>query len=181
MATIRRSPLDPYPVTPKYLQTRNSALHIPPAQFKDIKFKSEEVYGVVIDIPMGPAVLATMVCFINGAANLYFNNGAEYTGASTKYKTVVQAARNLVLNSTPLKAKEGKRTSAFALPVAGKHFVYMMTKRGVYKAEIDPRTLTENDKEKRVVYYLYQQVMGALREAQLRDAQGLPEGGTTNG
>ena len=180
MATVRRSPLDPYPVTPKYLQTRNSALHIPPGQFSGIKFKPEEVYGVVIDIPMGPAVLATMVCFIDGAANLYFNSGAEYTGASTKYKTVVQAARNLVLNASPLK-EQGKRTSQFPLPVGGIHFVYLMTKRGTFKAEIDPRSLGENDKEKRVVYYLYQQVMGALREAQLRDAQGLPEGGTTNG
>lgn len=180
MATVRRSPLDPYPVTPKYLQTRNSALHIPPGQFSGIKFKPEDVYGVVIDIPMGPAVLATMVCFINGAANLYFNNGAEYVGASTKYKSVVQAARNLVLNATSLKAL-GKRTSAYPLPVGGNHFVYMMTKRGTYKVELDPRTLTENDKEKRVVYYLYQQVMGALRLAQMRDAEGLPEGGNSNG
>lgn len=180
MATVRRSPLDPYPVTPKYLQTRSSALHIPPGQFSGIKFKPDEVYGVVIDIPMGPAVLATMVCFINGAANLYFNNGAEYTGASTRYKSVVQAARNLVVNATPLKA-QGKRTSAFPLPVGGKHFVYLMTKRGTFKAELDPRALTENDKEKRVVYYLYQQVMGALRLAQMRDAENLPEGGKTNG
>ena len=180
MATVRRSPLDPYPVTPKYLQTRNSALHIPPGQFSGMRFKPEEVYGVVIDIPMGPTVLATMVCFINGAANLYFNSGAEYTGASTKYKAVVQAARNLVVNATPLKAK-GKRTSQFPLPVGGKHFVYMMTKRGTFKTEIDPRNIPDDEREKRVVYYLYQQVMGALREAQLRDAQNLPEGGRKNG
>ena len=180
MAKIRRSPLDPYPVTPKYLQTRNSALHIPPGQFSGMKFKPEDVYGVVIDIPMGPTILATMVCFINGAANLYFNNGGEYTGASTKYKSVVQAARNLVLNATPLKA-QAKRTSQFPLPVSGSHFVYLMTKRGIYKTEIDPRALTDDDKEKRVVYYLYQQVMGALRIAQMRDAEGMPEGGKTNG
>lgn len=180
MATVRRSPLDPYPVTPKYLQTRNSALHIPPRQFANIKFAPDEVYGVVIDIPMGPSVLATMVCFINGAANLYFNSGAEYTGASTKYKSVVQAARNLVLNSTPLKA-QAKRTSQYPLPVGGVHFVYLMTKRGTFKTEIDPRRLGPDDKEKRIVYYLYQQMMGALREAQLRDAQNFPEGGKSNG
>ncbi len=180
MATIRRSPLDPYPVTPKYLQTRNSALHIPPIQFRGMKFKSDEVYGVIIDIPMGATVLATMVCFINGAANLYFNNGAEYTGASTKYKSVVQAARNLVVNATPLKA-QGKRTSAYPLPVGGTHFVYLMTKRGTFKVDINPRNIPADNKEMRVVYYLYQQVMGALRLAQMRDAEGLPEGGKTNG
>jgi hypothetical protein len=80
MAVVRRSPLDPYPVTPKYLATRSSALHIPPAQFSNMKFKSDEVYGVIVDMPMSPIIMVTMVCFINGAANLYFNNGAEYTG-----------------------------------------------------------------------------------------------------
>lgn len=176
MAVVRRSPLDPYPVTPKYLQTRNSALHIPPAQFSNMKFKSDEVYGVVIDVPMGPAIMVTMVCFINGAANLYFNNGGEYTGASTKYKSVVQAARNLVVNATPLKAK-AKRTSSFPLPTGSTHFVYLMTKKGVFKTEITPGRIGEDEKEKRVVYYLYQQMMGALRMAQLRDAGNLPEGG----
>ncbi len=176
MAIVRRSPLDPYPVTQSYLATRNSALHIPPVQFSNMKFKSDEVYGMIIDIPMGQTVMVTMVCFINGAANLYFNNGSEYTGASTKYKAVVQAARNLVVNANDLK-KTCKRTSQFPLPVAGKHFVYMMTKRGTFRAEIDPRTIQTEGKEKRVVYYLYQQVMGALRVAQLRDAENLPEGG----
>ena len=176
MAVVRRSPLDPYPVTPKYLQTRNSALHIPPAQFRNLKFKADEVYGVVIDIPMGAPVLVTMVCFINGAANLYFNNGSEYVGASTKYKSVVQAARNLVVNATPLKAL-GSRTSSYPLPVGSTHFVYLMTKRGTFRVEIDPRTIGAAEKEKRVIYHLYQQVMGALRMAQLRDAEGLPEGG----
>lgn len=176
MAVVRRSPLDPYPVTPNYLATRNSALHIPPAQFSNMKFKSDEVYGIVIDIPMGQTIMVTMVCFINGAANLYFNNGSEYTGASTKYKSVVQAARNLVVNANPLK-QTCKRTSQFPLPVAGKHYVYMLTKRGTFKAEINPQTIHEDTKEKRVVYHLYQQVMGALRVAQLRDAGNLPESG----
>lgn len=180
MAVVRRSPLDHYPVTPKYLQTRNSALHIPPAQFSNLKFKADEVYGVVIDIPMGPAILVTMVCFINGAANLYFNNGSEYVGASTRYKVVVQAARNLVVNATPLKEK-AVRTSAFPLPVGGTHFVYLMTKRGVFRTEIDPGHFGPDDREKRVIYHLYQQVMGALRMAQLRDAADLPEGGKQNG
>ncbi|MDE5792307.1 MAG: hypothetical protein K2H66_02130, partial [Oscillospiraceae bacterium] len=152
MAVVRRSPLDPYPVTPNYLATRNSALHIPPAQFSNMKFKSDEVYGIIIDIPMGQTIMVTMVCFINGAANLYFNNGSEYTGASTKYKSVVQAARNLVVNSNPLK-QTCKRTSQFPLPVAGKHHIYMLTKRGTFKAEINPQTIHTDSKEKRVVYH----------------------------
>lgn len=170
MAVVRRSPLDPYPVTPKYLATRSSALHIPPAQFSNMKFKADEVYGVIVDMPLSPVILVTMVCFINGAANLYFNNGAEYTGASTKYKSAVQAARNLVVNANQIKPL-GKKTSQFPLPINGVHFVYLMTKRGIYKVEIDPRVPAAMGREKRVIHYLYQQVMTSLRLAQMRDQE----------
>lgn len=174
MAVVRRSPLDPYPVTPKYLETRSSALHIPSRQFANMKFKADDVYGVIVDMPMSPVIMVTMVCFINGAANLYFNNGAEYTGASTRYKSVVQAARNLVVNANQLKPL-AKRTSQFPLPTAGVHYVYLMTKRGIFKAEIDPRTLGTGEREKRVIHYLYQQVMTSLRLAQMRDQGQAPE------
>lgn len=170
MAIVRRSPLDPYPVTPKYLATRSSALHIPASQFKNIKFKPEEVYGVIVDMPLSQTAMVTMVCFINGAANLYFNNGAEYTGASTRYKSVVQAARNLVVNATQLK-DISKRTSQFPLPTSGQN-VYLMTKKGIYKAEINTRAMKDEPKEKRVVHYLAQQVMTSLRLAQMRDQEG---------
>lgn len=176
MAIVRRSPLDPYPVVPQYLATRNQALHIPPTQFSNLKFKADEVYGVIVDMPLSQTIMVSLVCFINGAANLYFNNGGEYVGASTRYKSVVQAARNLVVNATPLK-NQCRRTSQFPLPTNNMHYVYLMTKRGIFRAEINPRTLKEAEKETRVVYYLYQQVMTALRHAQMRDAEGLPEGG----
>ena len=176
MAVVRRSPLDPYPVTPKYLATRSSALHIPSAQFSNIKFKADEVYGVVVDMPMSPVIMVTMVCFINGAANLYFNNGAEYTGASTKYKSAVQAARNLVVNANQLKPL-AKRTSQFPLPTNGVHYVYLMTKRGTFKVEIDPRNLPTLEREKRVGHYLYQQVMTTLRLSQMRDQEEAAKGG----
>lgn len=74
---------DRYSVTPKYLMTRNQAINFPPSFFK-LPLKKNDVYGVVIDIPMSSQILATMVCFINGAANLYFNNGTEYSGAAQK-------------------------------------------------------------------------------------------------
>ena len=176
MALVRRSPLDPYPVTPQYLATSSSALHIPPAQFSNMKFKADEVYGVIVDMPMSPIIMVTMVCFINGAANLYFNNGAEYTGASTKYKSAVQAARNLVVNANQIKPL-AKKTSQFPLPTSGVHYVYLLTKRGTYKVEIDPRNPGALEREKRVIHYLYQQVMTTLRLAQMRDQGLAPEEG----
>ena len=103
-----------YPVTQKYLMTRNQALNFPISFFQG-NFKKNDVFGMVIDIPMPNNILTTMVCFINGAANLYFNNGNEYTGASQKYRTLVQAAHNLVANAGILLPK-CEKTTRFDLP-----------------------------------------------------------------
>ena len=93
-----------YAVTQKYLMTRGQAINFP-ARFFNANLKKNKVFGVVIDIPMSPTVLTSMVCFINGAANLYFNNGGEYTGASQKYRNLVQATHTLVANAGQLLAR----------------------------------------------------------------------------
>ena len=105
---------DRYPVTQKYLMTRGQALNFP-ANFFQANFKKNDVYGVVIDIPMPGNVLTTMVCFINGAANLYFNNGGEYSGASQRYRNLVQAAHTLVANAGQLLPK-AEKTKMYDLP-----------------------------------------------------------------
>jgi len=133
-----------YTVTQKYLMTRGQALSFP-AKFFNTNFKKDEVYGVVVDIPLAADVLTTMVCFINGAANLYFNNGGEYTGASQKYRNLVQAAHNLVANAGQL------------IPNA------------VYKVAIPAGIIPEDEPEKRNVYVLYQRVLNELRSCQLKD------------
>ncbi|MCR4887900.1 MAG: hypothetical protein K5979_01795 [Ruminococcus sp.] len=159
---------DRYPVTQKYLMTRGQALSFP-VKFFDGSFKRDDVYGVVIDIPMPNNVLTTMVCFINGAANLYFNNGGEYTGASQKYRNLVQAAHNLVANSSQL-VKKAELTKQFDLPRGKTQFVYLLTKGGIYKAEFRPGVIPETETEMRTVYVLYQRVLAELRNCQLKDA-----------
>ena len=156
-----------YPVNPKYLMTRGQALKFPSDYFKG-NFKKDDVYGMVIDIPMGGNLLTTMVCFINGAANLYFNNGAEYSGAAQKYRTLVQITHNLVANAGPLVAKSEK-VKAFDLPTGNDNIVYLLTRGGVYKCVIKAGLIPESEPEKRAVYVLYQKVLEELRNCQLRD------------
>ena len=158
---------DRYPVTQKYLMTRGQALSFP-VKFFGGNFKRDDVYGVVIDIPMPNNVLTTMVCFINGAANLYFNNGNEYSGASQKYRNLVQAAHNLVANASQLVPK-GEKTTQFDLPRGRTHYVHLLTKSGVYKVEFQPGVIPETEPEKRTVYVLYQRVLNELRNCQLKD------------
>ena len=156
-----------YSVTQKYLMTRGQALSFP-AKFFDANFKKDDVYGVVVDIPMSADVLTTMVCFINGAANLYFNNGGEYTGASTKYRNLVQAAHNLVANAGQLLPK-GEKTTKFDLPIGKTNNVFLLTKGGVYKVEIKAGLIPETEPERRSIYVLYQRVLSELRNCQLKD------------
>lgn len=158
---------DRYPVTQKYLMTRAQALSFP-ANFFDQTFRKDDVYGVVIDIPMPGNILTTMVCFINGAANLYFNNGGEYVGASQKYRNLVQAASTLVANAGKLLPKAAK-TKQFDLPRGRTQYLYLLTKGGSYKVEFQPGLIPESEPEKRTIYVLYQRVLGELRSCQLKD------------
>ena len=158
---------DRYPVTQKYLMTRGQALNFP-ADFFKANFKKDDVYGVVIDIPMPNNVLTTMVCFINGAANLYFNNGGEYSGASQRYRSLVQAANALVANSGQLIPK-AEKVKMYDLPRGRTHYFFMLTKGGVYKVEFPTGVIPESEPEKRTVYVLYQRVLNELRNCQLKD------------
>lgn len=163
----RRSITDRYPVTQKYLMTRGQAINFP-AKFFNLDLKKNDVYGVVVDIPMSPQVLTTMVCFINGAANLYFNNGGEYSGAAQKYRNLVQASHALVANAGQLLPKCQKVT-AYDLPSGRTQFLYLLTKGGIYKAEVKPGIIPEDQPELRTIYVLYQRVLNELRNCQLKD------------
>lgn len=158
---------DRYPVTQKYLMTRSQAINFPLGFFKG-NFKKNDVYGIVIDIPMPNNILTTMVCFINGAANLYFNNGSEYTGASQRYRNLVQAAHNLVASASILIPKSEK-TTKYDLPHGRVHNVFLLTKGGVYRTEFLPGIIPETEPEKRSIYVLYQRVLSELRSCQLKD------------
>lgn len=155
------------PVTQKYLMTRGQALNFP-AKYFDMKFSRGDVFGMVIDIPMSSEVLASMVCFINGAANLYFNNGGEYSGAAQKYRNLVQAAHTLV-NNTKILVPQGEKVKKYDLPMGRLQNIYMLTTGGVYKVVVDPMNIPDDNPELRTTYILYQRVLNELRQCQLKD------------
>ncbi|HOO07370.1 MAG: hypothetical protein KBI35_00075 [Ruminococcus sp.] len=158
---------DRYPVTQKYLMTRGQAINFPYKYFKT-NFARDDVFGVVIDMPLPGDILTSMVCFVNGAANLYFNNGNEYSGASQKYRNLVQAARVMVLNAKEVLPKCEKTTS-YDLPKGRAHNIFLLTKGGIYKTVLTPGLIPEDQPEMRTFYVLYQRVLGELRNCQLKD------------
>jgi len=171
----KRSILDRYTATQKYIVARGKALTFPSSPFK-VDIKDNQVYGIVIDIPMSPSVLATMVCFINGSANLYFNLGGEFVNSASRYRGVAQASFDFVKNASNYLGCCTK-TTKFDMPTQGKNFVYFLTKKGVYKTEIVPGAIPADDEDRKKIHFFTQRVMSELRTAQLKDkAAGLGTG-----
>ena len=153
---------DRFPVTQKYLMTRGQAINFP-VKFFEGNFKRDDVFGVVIDIPMPNNILTTMVCFINGG---------EYTGASQKYRNLVQAAHTLVANAGQILPK-AEKVKSYDLPTSRAHNMFLLTKGGIYKVVFNPGLIPENEPEKRTIYVLYQRVLNELRNCQLKDEAGI--------
>ena len=173
MAIQRRIVMDRYPVCKEYIMTRGKALTFPAEHFgKDLT--DDTVYGAVIDMPMGPRLLTTMVCYINGAANLYFNLGGDYSGAAQRHPGVVQAARSFILNAGQY-LEDAEKVTQFDLPRGRTQFVYLLTKGGIYKLAFEPANVPMGDK-RRVLLAMYQRVMGELRNAQLKDQSAAQNG-----
>lgn len=174
MATIRkRSVYDRYSVTEKYLYSRARALTLRPNALGVKLSADNQVYGAVVDIPMGPSRLATLVCLANGTANLYFNNGETISGLASKYRSVANAARSFTTSvGQVLPACE--RVIEFDLPASNNYYVYLLTRKGIYKTSFDPSKLnpiTTDEKEKlnRFAYFIIQKTMGELSNAQVKE------------
>lgn len=154
------------PVSKQFLSTRFQALHLSPSNFTQF-MKTSTVYGVIVDMPMALTVITTLACYINGAANLYFSNGRDYSGAAQRYPGVVQAARVFVANAANFIEKL-EPVKSFELPAGRIHYAYILTTAGVYRLELDSETAA-GTQEERVFKNLYHRVMNELRGAQLKD------------
>lgn len=160
-------------VTENYLMTRGASLHLSAKQFQGMVPSNDTIYGVVVDIPVNPQALITLVVYINGASNLYFNNGGSYTGAATRYPAVVQAGRMLVANASRILG-EAEKTTKLDLPVGLEHHIFLMTKNGIYRKVFVPTEAIDASRDMQTIYALYQRVMQELRTAQMKDRAAAP-------
>lgn len=154
------------PVSKPYLITRNQALRLSASNFTQFMTEST-VYGVVVDIPMSPTLITTLACYINGAANLYFSPGGDYSGAAQRYPAVVQAARSLVANAAKY-VERAEKAATLELPNGRIHFAYILTTGGSYRLTLNPYDPNRSE-EDRLFIALYQRVMNELRGAQMKD------------
>ena len=80
---------------------------------------------------------------------------------------MVQAARSFILNAGQY-LEDAEKATQFDLPRGRTHFVYLLTKGGIYKLAYEPAGVPMGDK-RRVLMAMYQRVMNELRNAQLKD------------
>lgn len=168
----RRSALDRYAVTEKYLYARARALTLRPNALGVKLSADNQVYGAVIDMPMG-STLGTLVCLANGTANLYFNDGNGVIGEASKYRSVSNVSRSVIASMTQV-LPVCERVIEFDLPAANNYYVYLLTRKGIYKTSFDPSKFNaspndEKTKIHRFAFFLTQKVLAELKTAQLKD------------
>lgn len=169
MAIRRQSGLDRYGACEAYLSSRIRGLTIPPVAV-GVKLNADnQVYGAVIDMPMGRDLLTTLVVLMNGTANLYFNTGGGILGLGQRHQTVSSTVRSFLVSAGQA-LPACKHTREFDLPTHNTNYIYLLTRRGVYKMELNPTTMvTEPDKSKRFIFTMYQRILTELRTAQMKD------------
>ena len=55
------------------------------------------------------------------------------------------------------------------MPVGKTHFVYLLTKKGVYKTIIEPALVAQSPVQIQTAFSLYQNVLNEVRNCQLKD------------
>lgn len=158
-----------YPVTQKYLMARKSSMVTPASRFEKF-IKDNEVYGIVLDMPVAPNVIATLVAYVNGAANVHYNSGLEYVGAAKKYLDVVKAANAYVRYANELLDRT-ERVAYFDLPTTQEYTAYFLRANGIYKYTYIPSELAKDDEKGRIFHFGCRNLMRELHEAQLKDRQ----------
>lgn len=169
MAIRRTTGLDRYGVCESYLLNRIRGLSVTPMAVGVKCNADNQVYGAVIDMPMGQDLLTTLVVSMNGTANLFFNTGGGVLGLGQKYPQVSSAVLSFLVSAGQA-LPSCTRTREFDLPTKKDNYIYLLTRKGVYKMVLDPtQMLTEKDKSKRFIFNLYQRVLTELQNAQIRD------------
>ena len=162
-----KGPMRRLPVCKQYLMIRNQALRISPSNFTQFMTKST-IYGVVVDMPMQGSRITTLACYINGATNLYFGTGGDYSGAAQRYPGLVQATRMFVANAANYIELAEPADTLEVPPFGNTHYAYLLTTGGIYRLKLE--ALTSNpDARQQLFMNMYKRVMSEIRAAQLKD------------
>lgn len=153
-------------VSMPYLQLRQKAITTRPSDLKIILERDEDVYGAVIDMSM-PFGLVSMVMLYTGVTNLFMGNGKVDSHLEKKYAPTGQATQLFLANAGQT-LDACKKVRAYDLPTGGHHFVYLLTRNGIFKTEINPFKLDKENQANKYLHYMYQKVMNEIRKGNIQ-------------
>ena len=119
-------------------------------------------FAAVVDMDMGNAI-ATLACIADGTTSLYFSNGGGQLGLGQADENIYTAAISF-LRSADQVLEKMEKAEEYPLPQNGKHIVYLKTPDGVYKQELNMKTVDEESREIRFLNFLYQNVLAKIGE-----------------
>ncbi len=138
---------------------RNKLLTAKPEEILEGEDAKAKVWGVLMDYAF-PSGVATLVSVRDGTSSLYTSTGGGVLGgyvARDEAKAFVAAAEKHL--------KDMKRTEAFPYPVAGRVKFYVLTRDGVFTAEVGMKELGERTHRLSPLYHSSNQVLNQLRLA----------------
>jgi hypothetical protein len=145
-----------------YEGLRQQVLDSKPDENLKLLMEGRPIYAAIVDMDMGKAI-ATLACFIDGTTSLYFSNGGGELGLGQAHEEVRNATVAFLRSSEQI-LDNIEVANDFALPVEGKHSVYLISENIIYKYEIDLKTIESESKEINFLFFLYNNVLNKIRE-----------------
>jgi len=125
--------------------------------------KETEPYGLLMEMGVQISVV-TLVCFVDGDANVYHKTGGGMIGGSA-HESVRKAARAFVALAAKAVPKMTKTTD-FPLPGSDRVRFYVLTPQGVFTTEANRQALTNPKSELGALFYAGQEVVAEMRQVQ---------------
>ncbi len=146
-----------------YLGLRNLAFQIKPEKIKVSLENDKQVYAAVVDMQLGKHT-ATLVCTIDRTTSLYLDTGGLILGLGQKHKAIADES-HMFLNKSMQVLDVLKLSGDFSLPPENLHNVFLFTKSGIYKTQIDPKKYDSYDNKTKSLFMLYQRVIFSIRNS----------------
>jgi len=125
-------------INPKYLELRKKVFN---TQKEDLKLTNRDeasIYGVAVDIVVKERVL-TMVCWLNGKADIYISDKDGYFRDSGKFEAIQRSSTTFLLNVGQI-FESFEKTTDFSVNADYKENVFLITTDGIYNAPIAKKT-----------------------------------------
>lgn len=150
-----------------YASMRKLAFNYTPEQLGLKLENDDQVYGAVVDMGVGAGNTATMICFIDGTASLYFSNGGGIIGAG-QHDSVKQVVTSFLVSSHQALPVMKRAENIDILPDENHHIVYLFTPAGVFTIDIAIEDI-QNSKEAYFLFSLSQMVLSEIRKVSKKD------------